>query len=523
MYRKLSTVIGSLSLCVMLGLPLRSVAQSQPTAQPQGHHHYYKLVDLGTLGGTNSFTPFGGTRTLNSSGTVVIEADTPVSDPYSPNCFQAPGCLINHSLQWRNGTSTDLGALPGMNSSFPLWINSQGWVAGMSENGIIDPLTGGPEIVAVLWKDSEMINLGTLGGNVSEANAVNNYGQVVGGALNTIPDPFSATFYYSFIPFTPGFFFFNVATQVHAFLWQRGIMQDLGTLGGPDSVAWYVNDHGQVAGQSAVSSNPSPTTGVPPVHPFLWNQGKMEDLGGLGGTFSWPSGLNNQGQVVGASNLVGDVTFHPFLWDDGLLKDLGTFDGDSGVGVANAIDDAGEVVGWASTVNSVFGFLWKHGALINLGSVNGDSCSVANGVNLSGQVVGESSPQCSFAFPDDRAVLWENGGQGIDLNTLIPSGSGMDLTVAKSINDRGEIDGDGYFANGDGHAFLLIPCDENHPNITGCDYSLVDAAALRQSEQTAPAQAAIANPAKLFLRGATASLHSQFINHHRHFGASPLK
>ena len=72
----------------------------------------------------------------------------------------------------------------------PLWINDRGVVVGVSENGLIDPLTGFPEIDAVVWKDGQIIDLGTLGGYASAAIAVNNRGEVTGIALNTIPDPF---------------------------------------------------------------------------------------------------------------------------------------------------------------------------------------------------------------------------------------------------------------------------------------------------------------------------------------------
>jgi hypothetical protein len=70
----------------------------------------------------------------------------------------------------------------------------------------------------------------------------------------------------------------------------------------------------------------------------------------------------------------------------------------------------------------------------------------------------------------------------IDLNTLVPPGTGLELADAgaASINDRGEIDGDRVLPNGDVHAFLLIPCDGNHPGIKGCDYDLVDDADLVQ-------------------------------------------
>jgi len=63
----------------------------------------------------------------------------------------------------------------------------------------------------------------------------------------------------------------------------------------------------------------------------------------------------------------------------------------------------------------------------------------------------------------------------VDLNTLIPPGSGLVLIMATSINDSGEIGGQGVSSAGDNHAFLLVPCDDNHPGVQGCDYSMVDA------------------------------------------------
>ena len=38
----------------------------------------------------------------------------------------------------------------------------------------------------------------------------------------------------------------------------------------------------------------------------------------------------------------------------------------------------------------------------------------------------------------------------------------------------GEIAGEGVLPNGDARAVLLIPCDEHHPGIRGCDYTLID-------------------------------------------------
>ena len=63
-----------------------------------------------------------------------------------------------------------------------------------------------------------------------------------------------------------------------------------------------------------------------------------------------------------------------------------------------------------------------------------------------------------------------------DSNSL-QEGSDLQLLDALEINERGKIIGQGALANGDQHVFLLLPCDENHPHVEGCDYSLVEAPA----------------------------------------------
>jgi probable HAF family extracellular repeat protein len=465
----------TMTLFAALAAPIRLAAQ----------YHHYHVVDLGTLGGPNSFIPFAGTKTTNNRGDVIVEADTAVPDPYAPYCFQPlyGACQVNHALLWRDGSPIDLGALSGVNSSFPDWVNSRGSVVGFSENGLIDPLTGAPAEVGVLWQDGQIIDLGTLGGSGSAPVQINDRGEIAGGAMNASPDPYSATFPQAYCGANPCFmvsfpwFQFGAATQIHAVLWHGGVIHDLGTLGGPDSVAWFVNDRGEIAGQSYINSIPNPTTGVPTIDPFfIGEDGKMRDIpNGFGGTASYLAGFNNRGQLAGTFTLTGDLTDHPFLWDRGVLTDLGTFGSDCGE--ANAINDAGQVVGWACSPTAIFAFRWQNGVLTNLGTVNGDACSVGNAMNSRGDVVGESSPSCfNVNLGPEEAFVWEGDGPAVDLNRLVQPGTGLKLEGGFSINDRGEIAGDSYI-NGDHHAFFAVPCDENHPGIEGCDYSLVDVTA----------------------------------------------
>ncbi len=218
---------------------------------------------------------------------------------------------MNHTLLWQNGHSFDLGALPpadqNCSGSNSVEINDAGDVAFQSENGVVDPLIGVNEIRAVLWHRGHLTDLGTFGGNASGSSSINNRGQVVGFALNAMPDPYSLY----------GVFFegSSNSTQTRAFLWQNGHLRDLGTLGGPDAGTFFINDAGQVAGISYTNSTPNDTTGIPTLDPYIWRNGRMVDLGSLGGTFGLAFAMNNSGQIVGISNLTGDTVSHGYFWD----------------------------------------------------------------------------------------------------------------------------------------------------------------------------------------------------------------
>jgi probable HAF family extracellular repeat protein len=148
------------------------------------------------------------------------------------------------------------------------------------------------------------------------------------------------------------------------------------------------------------------------MHAVVWKTHSPTDLGSLGGSFNNVAyAINNHGQVVGASDLVGDTTTHAFFWQNGVMTDLGTLAGDFS-SAAFAINDNSQVVGLSCDVNS--------------------NC---------------------------RAFLWQNGLM-TDLNALT-AGSPLYLISAADINSRGEIVGTGVDPNtGEPLAFAAVPCDE---------------------------------------------------------------
>ncbi len=135
-------------------------------------------------------------------------------------------------------------------------------------------------------------DIGTLGGTFTEANALNNKGWVVGDA--TLPGD----------------------TALHAILWRNGALTDLGTLGGPNSNAVFpLNERGEIGGV-AETSTPDPlgedfcSFGDHLIClPYLWQRGVMTPLPTLGGGSGNAKEINNRGQVVGfAENTTPDPT-----------------------------------------------------------------------------------------------------------------------------------------------------------------------------------------------------------------------
>ncbi|MBS1788396.1 MAG: hypothetical protein JST85_11780 [Acidobacteria bacterium] len=310
------------------------------------------------------------------------------------------------SAAMQSGVFTDLGAL-GVLDSKAYGINAVGQIVGVSSDLM-------SKKHAFLW-DGSMHDLGVLPNTTeSFAYAINDAGQVVGVSM-------------SLGSVTP-----------RAFIWQNNSMTDIGGF-----TPRAINKNGDVVGASTTKRNNVEWYD----RACLWRNGALTDLGTLAGNYSYAYGINDAGQIAGASFTASDANSRAFLWNGGTIGDLGTLGGTNSQ--AYAISNGRYVVGYANATGEA-----QHAVLYTLGISGGANTSTdlgtlgglysyAYAVNSKAQVVGTSG----------QAFIWQNGAM-FDLNMLLPPDSGWELEAASAINENGQIAGWGK-QYGLTRAFLL--------------------------------------------------------------------
>ncbi len=332
----------------------------------------YAITDLGDR--FSSSSALG----LNSTGIVVGEGVVHNIGSVQPNTNAQPGQNQPVSFLY-DGNVTPLNAI-GLSA-----VNDSGVIVGSSglyQNGTLKLI---PSLATT--PDGGVISL--------SAAAINNQGQIAGfSGIGREDQPY----------------------VVHAVLYANGQATDLGVLGATSppqtggsggSRATSINNQGQIVGVSATGVLQA--NGVPVQHAFVWQNGKMSDLGTLGSDYSSASAINNNGLIVGKSVLTRAGAFHAVYWQNGQIHDM---------------DSAGLALN-------------------------------AQGVNDSGQIVGQRQLTPVNNLPRFHAYVYQNG-QFTDLNTRIDANSGWELIGAKAINNSGQICGTGNY-KGAPHAYLLTP------------------------------------------------------------------
>lgn len=213
-------------------------------------------------------------------------------------------------------------------------------------------------------------------------------------------------------------------------------MSDI-TAAGSMGYAKGINSHGEIVGEGILNTDLYSK-------PFFYSNATLTFFEPLGQTNGAANAVNDAGQIVGYTEIAGGE--HAFLYQNGVSTDLGTLGGTSGGSIAYAINQSGAVVGWAMNEQFQHAFLYENGQMQDLGALPGTNDSAAYGINDKDVVVGSSHA---------HAVIWANGTIS-DLNQMIPLDLAIYLTEAMGINDSGEIICDG-FVNGHAHAFLLVP------------------------------------------------------------------
>ncbi|MEN8208327.1 MAG: T9SS type A sorting domain-containing protein [Candidatus Fermentibacteria bacterium] len=304
----------TLSIKLIIG-PLLLIASTIALADE------YLITDLGTLGGI-----WSGASDLNEQGYVVglssvssgaqhgyVWDGVMMHDLGTPSVYLVSGAnAINDSNQtagfangefqsqyaylWEDSIWTYLGTLPDLDYSSTTDINNANQIVGYSF--MLGP--GGGSL-GWIWESDTLTSLGTLGGERSSANGINEIGEIVGYAQIYNPDTLIN----------------------HACLWTGGGITDLGVLPGEiNSAASDINESGQICGSSSHQQSTYPFLTV--TIPCLWDDGSIIELELLPGYVRGAaSAINDNCQIIGWMNTsLSGGSSRAFIWEDGVMTNL---------------------------------------------------------------------------------------------------------------------------------------------------------------------------------------------------------
>jgi probable HAF family extracellular repeat protein len=291
--------------------------------------------------------------------------------------------------------------------------------------------------------------------------------------------------------------------ELHAFIYDNGVIQDLGMFGYPYGAGGVaINNAGQIAA----------TAYGPGYHAIIYSNGQTHALGSIDGGFSEGLSINNLGHIVGRGingdgggqgftyfgpgtftalnvdiargvndldQFVGSVGYywsyggfvhsveHGFVMQSGTLTDLGDLGGGLRTNTeAYAINSAGQITGYSTLADgTIHAFRYTAGTMEDLGTIP-SYYTYGVSINSGGDVVGSVE---TYVGGSVSAFLYTGGTLHNFADLLDSSGAAWSGFTVTQINDAGWIVGSGTVNGAATHGFLARPVAP--PCYANCDGS----------------------------------------------------